>query len=126
MNEAVGVLHSIGDTQQVSEKFRKREFVIKEDGGKEEYPNYLAFELVQDDVTKVDSLSVGDKVKVSYYTNGRLWTPTDGRPERCFVTLKPSSVEVLEVSRSATKGMAPVAPAAAPAAAPADDDSLPF
>ncbi|RPD44590.1 DUF3127 domain-containing protein [Hymenobacter sediminis] len=67
--EATGRLHEIFDEQQVSEKFRKREFVLEVVDG--QYPEHIKFQLVQDKTALIDSYKVGDEVKISFNLRGR-------------------------------------------------------
>ncbi|MBC6989729.1 MULTISPECIES: DUF3127 domain-containing protein [Hymenobacter] len=67
--EATGRLHEIFDEQQVSEKFRKREFVLEVVEG--QYPEHIKFQLVQDKTALIDSYKVGDEVKVTFNLRGR-------------------------------------------------------
>ncbi|UYZ63879.1 DUF3127 domain-containing protein [Hymenobacter weizhouensis] len=67
--EATGRLHEIFDEQQVSEKFRKREFVLEVVDG--QYPEHIKFQLVQDKTALIDSFKVGDEVKISFNLRGR-------------------------------------------------------
>ncbi|KAA9327459.1 DUF3127 domain-containing protein [Hymenobacter busanensis] len=67
--EATGRLHDIMDEQQVSEKFRKREFVLEVIDG--QYPEHIKFQLVQDKTALIDQYKVGDEVKVQFNLRGR-------------------------------------------------------
>jgi single-strand DNA-binding protein len=67
--EATGRLHEIFDEQQVSEKFRKREFVLEVVDG--QYPEHIKFQLVQDKTALIDPFKVGDEVKISFNLRGR-------------------------------------------------------
>ena len=52
-----GKLHKIFDTEQKSEKFRAREFVIEMDDGK--YPQMIKFQLTQDKCEVIDDYNEG-------------------------------------------------------------------
>ena len=56
-----GKLVEIFDTVQVTETFKKREFII-EDNKNPEYPEYIKVELIQDKVSLLDSLNIGDEI----------------------------------------------------------------
>ena len=56
-----GKVKRILDEQVISERFKKREFVIETE---EQYPQVLVFQLAQDKTNLIDPLSVGDKVEV--------------------------------------------------------------
>ena len=55
--EVEGKILEILETQQVSERFRKREFVM-EYATNPEYPEYLKFEMVQDRCEQLDGFQV--------------------------------------------------------------------
>ena len=63
-----GTLLDIMDEQQVSEKFRKREFVLEIPG---QYPEHVKFQLVQDKCSAIDGFRLGDEVNVSFSLRGR-------------------------------------------------------
>jgi sulfur relay (sulfurtransferase) DsrF/TusC family protein len=67
--EATGRLHDIMDEQQVSEKFRKREFVLEVVDG--QYPEHIKFQLVQDKTALIDQYKIGDEVRVQFNLRGR-------------------------------------------------------
>ena len=69
--EYIGVIKHIGETVQVSEKFRKRDFVVSSEG--EQYPQLISFQANQDRVDMLDNVAIGDKVKVLFGLNGREW-----------------------------------------------------
>lgn len=67
--QLTGTLHFIGQEQQVTEKFRKREFVLKiQDGQYEELPK---FEMTQDKCSQLDRFETGQTVLVSFNVRGR-------------------------------------------------------
>ena len=67
--DVTGRLHEIFDEQQVSEKFRKREFVLEVQEG--QYPEQIKFQMVQDKTALIDPYKVGDEVKVTFNLRGR-------------------------------------------------------
>ena len=67
-----GKLVEIFDTVQVTETFKKREFIVQ-DNRNPEYPEYIKVELIQDKVSLLDSLSVGDEINVLINIKGRKW-----------------------------------------------------
>lgn len=67
--DVTGRLHEIFDEQQVSEKFRKREFVLEVQDG--QYPEQIKFQLVQDKTALIDPYKMGDEVKVTFNLRGR-------------------------------------------------------
>jgi hypothetical protein len=67
--DVTGRLHEIFDEQQVSEKFRKREFVLEVQDG--QYPEHIKFQLVQDKTSLIDPYKTGDEVKITFNLRGR-------------------------------------------------------
>ena len=69
--EIDGRLHKIYDTEQKTDTFKAREFVIEVPDGN--YSNYVKFQLVQDRCGQIDSYSEGDQIKVHFDLRGREW-----------------------------------------------------
>lgn len=70
--DAQGKLHEIFDEQQVSDKFRKREFVLEIPDGS--YTQFIKFQLTQDKCNLLDNFNVGDEVKVTFNLSGKPFT----------------------------------------------------
>lgn len=87
-----GSVCRIGETQQLSDSFKKRTFVIKDNSDK--YPQTIEFETTQDRTDLLNGLSVGQEVEVTFFLRGREWTGKDGST-RIFNTLDAWKVEVL-------------------------------
>ena len=85
-----GVVYKVGETQNVSDKFAKKELIIKTDG---EYPQYIPIEFVNKGIDKIDSILAGQRVTVSYDLRGRLWTSPKGE-EKCFSTINGWNIKV--------------------------------
>ena len=75
--EVVGTLKAKFETQQVSDKFAKREFVIMTDTTTQ-YPQAINFQLSQDKCGLLDSYNVGEEMKVSFNLRGREWSGPEG------------------------------------------------
>ena len=65
------------ETVQITETFKKREFIIQENKNPE-YPEYIKVELIQDKVSLLDSLNIGDEINVLINIKGRKWEDKDG------------------------------------------------
>ena len=70
-------IKSIGTTQEVSEKFKKRELIVTYSENPT-YPETLKFEATQDKVSILDGLNIGDQVEVHFNLRGREWTNKEG------------------------------------------------
>ena len=75
--EINGKLHAIFEVKQVTERFRKREFVI-ELADNPRYPQYVQFQLTGDRAESLEGYSVGDDVKVEFSLRGREWNSPQG------------------------------------------------
>lgn len=72
-----GKLKVINDTDQVSDSFKKREFVILDESS--QYPQSVLFQSVQDKCELLDNFKVDDVVEVTFNLRGREWiNPKDG------------------------------------------------
>tara|TARA_Y100001937_G_C6956796_1_gene257115 strand:- start:272 stop:625 length:354 start_codon:yes stop_codon:yes gene_type:complete len=66
-----------GEEKQITEKFKKREFVIQDDS--EQYPQVISFQLVQDKCSLLETYNEGDVISVNFNVRGREWvSPKDG------------------------------------------------
>lgn len=75
--EVIGKLHVIGETQQKSERFTKREFVL-EIAENPKYPQTVQFQLTGDRVNQLDGFNVGDQVRIEFSLRGREWRSPSG------------------------------------------------
>ena len=75
--EITGKIKLKGNMQQVSEKFKKREFVLTDDSS--QYPQFIQFELTQDKCALLHKFNEGDEVKVLFNLRGREWTNKEGQ-----------------------------------------------
>jgi hypothetical protein len=73
---ATGTIVAILDTQQVTERFRKREFVLEIRDGN--YPQTVIFQLTGDRCESLDGFSRGNIVDVEFSLRGREWTSPKG------------------------------------------------
>ena len=59
------------DTEQIKDTFKKREFVISDEGS--QYPQEISFQLVQDKCDLIDPYQIGQEIKVNFNIRGRRW-----------------------------------------------------
>lgn len=71
--ETTGTLHAIFDTKQVTERFKKREFVVQI-ADNPEYPQYVLFQLTGNRCDAIEGFAKGDEVRVEFSLRGREWT----------------------------------------------------
>ena len=75
--ETNGRIHAVFEAQQVTERFRKREFVI-ELADNPRYPQLVLFQLTGDRCEQLDGFQVGDEVRVEFSLRGREWQSPRG------------------------------------------------
>jgi len=74
--DITGTIIEIFEEQVVSDKFKKREFVLKlVDNG---YEQEIKFQTIQDKTTILNFVKVDDEVKVLFNLGGRPWTNKEG------------------------------------------------
>lgn len=93
-----GKLYAKMDAQNVTETFKKREFVV-EYADNPMYPQFVKFELIQDRCGLVDSVEVGDKVEVTFNLRGREWTSPQGE-KKYFNTLDAWRIQKVEAQNA--------------------------
>ena len=110
-----GTVVRIGNTETISDKFKKRELVVevKED----KYPQFISLQTVNDRCDMLDAIGSGEQVEVSFNLKGREWTSPQGEV-KYFNTLEAWRVE--SVSHSGQE------PEQQPAPVETDKDDLPF
>lgn len=73
--EISGKIIDISPVNQVSDKFKKREFVIekKETGGSAVFIDYIKFQLVQDKCDLINESFLNEDVKIWFNLKGNKW-----------------------------------------------------
>jgi hypothetical protein len=116
----IGKLIEIQETQQVSDSFKKRVFIVEYDENPQ-YPEYISFELIQDRCSLLDNFQPGQDVEISFNLKGRKWLSPEG-VAKYFNTLQAWRIEVVTQGnnqaypgeKTSTNNMA------------TDDEDLPF
>jgi single-strand DNA-binding protein len=121
--EVAGKLHKKFDTENKTDTFQAREFVIVVEGN---YPQFVKFQLVQDRCSLVDNFEEGEMITVHFDLRGREWNG------KYFTNLNAWRVEKHEPAtpNADASGSAPLGDSSFPSAndepATAADDDLPF
>lgn len=126
--ELTGKIHAVFETKQVSEKFRKREFVL-ETNDNPKYPQTVLFEMTGDRCEQLNEIAEGDEVRVEFSVRGREWHSPKGET-KYFNSLDVWKVERVGAAKPKANG-APPAPQTRMDAAPEfgaamTDDDIPF
>lgn len=122
--EVSGKVKLVGAEQQVSPTFRKRELVVTTD---EQYPQSIMIEFVQDKSDLLNTVAVGENVKVSINLGGREWVNPQGET-KYFNSIKGWRIEKIESGSPVASPPMPAAAAFAPASnfTEEEHDDLPF
>lgn len=119
-----GELKVIFDAQTVSDRFKKREFVLTTETNTP-YPQHLIIQLTQDKCDILNSYNEGDEVRVDFNLRGREWNGPQG--VKYFNTIEAWRLSLVN------KGANPIASAsnttvssAPPQSDSNDNDNLPF
>ena len=109
--ELVGQIYKIGDIQQVTDKFQKRDLILYiENERNPQYSDHLKLQLTQDRCDYLEKFATGEMVKVLIDITGRLFTNRKTGEEDCFPNLS-----VYQIDAIAADSPVPEQPAPAPA-----------
>ena len=123
--EVQGKIKLVGNIQEITDSFRKRELIIVT---QEQYPQTLCIEFVQDKTDLLNDFQQGQEVKVGINLRGREWKNPEGII-KYFTSLQGWRIELLQDQdlEEEQPGLASLTPFE-----PADDinkedlDDLPF
>jgi len=122
--EINGKLYEKFETVTVSEKFRKREFVIEktESASFGDITDYLKFQLTQDRCDQLDRYNINEEIKISFNIRGRKWEK-DGKVSY-FSNLEAWRIEKIAVENP--QSSAPIPGVDFPDFEAGSDSDLPF
>jgi len=111
------------DVQQISDRFKKREFVIEvENERNSDWNDFIKFQLTQDRCDLLETVSLYENIKVSFNIRGRKWEK-DGKINY-FSNLEAWRIEKMATGQSPVPDMPEYNQADVPPTAQEDD--LPF
>ena len=87
-----GTIVTVGEKNQVSDKFAKRDVVISDNADK--YPQEVSFQFTQDKCDLLENLREGQEVEISFNLKGRSWTSPQGEV-KYFNTLEGWKIEAV-------------------------------
>jgi len=91
--EVTGKIDKVGEVQQVSDKFKKREVWIET---QEDYPQFINLQISQDKADQFNG-NEGEVMKFGINLRGRKWTNPEGQ-EKCFNSIEAWRWELLNES----------------------------
>ena len=95
--EVQGSIKVIGEVQEISTTFKKRELVVSTD---EQYPQTLSIEFIQDKTDLLNKFEIGQNVKVGINLRGREWENPQTKEIKYFNSIQGWRIELLENSNS--------------------------
>ena len=95
--EVQGSIKVIGEVQEISATFKKRELVVSTD---EQYPQTLSIEFIQDKTDLLNKFEIGQNVKVGINLRGREWENPQTKEIKYFNSIQGWRIELLENSNS--------------------------
>lgn len=113
---STGTVIALLDTNQVSDKFKKREFVLEIPDGK--YPQKVLFQTTGDRIAQLDEVRIGDTLAVDWNLRGRAWDKPGSTETKYFVSLEAWKIEVKAKGKPQEQVELP--------GAGDDDSSIPF
>ena len=124
--EYTGVVEKVLELQTFASGFTKRDLVLGEDVGAEtKNPNHIAFTFKKDSTSLLDGVREGQRCKVRFAIDGRIWNDPKTGKDRYFTDLTGLKLEVLNADGTSTEPVpAPAEPDAAFDDAALDD--MPF
>jgi len=84
MSTIKGTVKAVFEAVQVSDKFRKREFVVTTS---EQYPQDILIQMTNDKCDLVNQIGAGQEVEVHYNLRGREWQSPQGE-YKYFTTIE--------------------------------------
>ena len=91
MYSMTGKLIVKNDVEQITDTFRKREFVITDENA--QYPQEIMFQLTQDRVNEIEAYNINDEIKVNFNIRGRRWENPKTNEIKFFVSLDAWRIE---------------------------------
>ncbi len=122
--EYTGVVEEVLPLQTFPSGFTKREVIVGNDlDSSSKYPNPVKFAFTKENCSLLDAVQKGQRVKVSFFINGRRWDGPKGTSY--FVDLSARKIDILQADGSSTE---PVPTPAEPdfGADGGDVDDMPF
>lgn len=120
--QITGIVLEIFDEVQITEKFKKREFVLRT---KEQYPQEILIQTTQDKCEILDSIKLGETVDVSINLNGKGYTNKEG-VKKWFNSVTAWKIDVQYENQNTFSTVAQPKISEQPIAGVEGDDDLPF
>lgn len=97
--ELIGMLKEKFDAKIVSDRFKKRDFVLTTESTTP-YPQHVLIQLTQDKCGILDKYQIGEELKVQVNIRGKEWNGGEGT--KYFVTIEAWGIESLSETTTPT------------------------
>jgi len=121
--ETTGKVYLISPTETRG-NFTFRKFVL-EIADNPKYPQFVEFQTTRDNIGKLDTIKVGDEVRVEFNLRGREWTSKTGEV-KYFNTLDAWKIDAKQVAAQPPQHQASLPHPNSPGTDSIPDDDLPF
>ena len=123
--EYTGVVEKILPVQTFASGFSKRDVVMTDDVGQGgQWPNHIAFTFKKDNTALLNNVQKGQRAKVRFAIDGRVWQDPKTGKNRYFTDLTALKLELLDGEGSSTEPM-PEPAEVPPDVLAGDTDDLP-
>lgn len=103
-----GRLHSATATEQKTDTFRIRKFVLEvtENANGQSYTNFAEFQLVNNNCDILNNFQRGQNVTVHFNVRGQIWTNPQG-VDKCITNLNAWKIEPVQIQQPTPQQFAP-------------------
>lgn len=122
--EYTGIVETVCEMQTFQSGFTKRDLVLT-DETETKYPNHIAFTFKKDNTAKLDNVKQGQRAKVRFAIDGRVWQDPKTGKNRYFTDLTALNLEIIDADGTSTEPMPEPAEVPEDMAA-GDTENLPF
>ena len=124
--EYTGIVEAVCELQTFPSGFTKRDLVLTDDNDVQtKYPNHIAFTFKKDNTALLNNVQKGQRAKVRFAIDGRVWQDPKTGKNRYFTDLTALKLELLDGDGSSTEPM-PEPAEVPPDVLAGDTDDLPF
>ena len=102
--EYTGVVEKVLEPQTFASGFVKRDVVLTDDlGSDSKWPNHIAFTFKKDATNLLNGIKNGDRAKIRFAIDGRVWNDPKSGKDRYFTDLTGLKIEVLKDDGTSTE-----------------------
>ena len=104
--EYTGVVETVCKLQTFASGFTKQDLVLTDDNDVQtKYPNHIAFSFKKDNTNLLKNVQKGQRAKVRFAIDGRVWQDPKTGKNRYFTDLTALKLELLDADGTSTEPM---------------------